>query len=75
MTYLNLSWMPGTTDRVRFTTAGQTYTVFLRDIEQETVHSAGSLYLKGTVKLPVSADHHAQLMGSLALNMTPERAR
>ncbi|MBZ9750822.1 hypothetical protein K7W42_08095 [Deinococcus sp. HMF7604] len=67
--FLALSWVPGTMDRVQFTTAGRRYTVLLRHIEQTTVHAVSDLYLKGRVILQVSAEHHAQLMGTLALQV------
>jgi len=58
-------------DRVRFTHAGATHTVYLRDVIRQTVHSDSALYLKGRVVLPVSAAHLADLLGRFSIPLVP----
>ncbi|UBV42505.1 hypothetical protein LAJ19_12885 [Deinococcus taeanensis] len=67
LTELSFSWVPGTMDRVRFTIEHRTYTVYLRDVKRQTVHSDSALYLKGRVVLPVTSKHLGELMGRLSL--------
>ncbi|MBZ9713643.1 hypothetical protein [Deinococcus multiflagellatus] len=64
---VTFSWVPGTMDQVRFSTGERSYTVLLKDVQQLSVHSAADLYLKGRVVLPITAAHHAELTGHLAL--------
>ncbi|WP_155299209.1 hypothetical protein [Deinococcus kurensis] len=70
-TDLSFTWVPGTMDRVRFTHAGATHTVYLRDVIRQTVHSDSALYLKGRVVLPVSAAHLADLLGRFSIPLVP----
>lgn len=70
-TDLSFTWVPGTMDRVRFTHAGITHTVYLRDVIRQTVHSDSALYLKGRVVLPVSDAHLADLLGRFSIPLVP----
>ncbi|GGL20354.1 hypothetical protein [Deinococcus radiotolerans] len=69
---LSFTWVPGTMDRVRFTYAGRTHIVYLRDVIRHDVHSDSALYLKGRVILPVSARHLVDLMGRFSLGSSRE---
>ena len=69
---LTLRWLPGTTDRVQFDKLGRTFTVLLRDVQRVNVHALGPLYLRGSVTLPVTPAHLADLMGPLGQPVRPQ---
>lgn len=71
---LHLSWVPGTSDQVRFQHLGRTFTVFLKDVQRANAHSLGALYLTGRVALQITREHHAQLTGRLAHTVTGGRS-
>lgn len=71
---LHLSWVPGTSDQVRFQHLGRTFTVFLKDVQRANAHSLGALYLTGRVALRITREHHAQLTGRLAHTVTGVRS-
>jgi hypothetical protein len=64
--HLHLSWVPGTLDRVRFQHQGRSFTVYLKDVQRQDVHSLAALYLKGRVTVEISRLHHADLRGRLS---------
>lgn len=67
---VTLRWVPGTQDRVRFEKGGRTFTVLLRDVQQQDVHSVSALYLKGSVILGITRVHLSDLMGPLRQHVT-----
>ena len=67
---VTLRWVPGTQDRVRFEKGGRTFTVLLRDVQQQDVQSVSALYLKGSVILGVTRVHLSDLMGPLRQHVT-----
>ena len=67
---VTLRWVPGTTDRVRFEKGGRTFTVLLRDVQQNDVQSVSALYLKGHTVLGVTQIHLTDLMGTLRQQVT-----
>lgn len=69
---VTLRWVPGTTDRVRFEKGGRTFTVLLRDVQQNDVQSVSALYLKGQAILGVTQVHLSDLMGKLRQHVTAE---
>jgi hypothetical protein len=72
--HLSLTWLPGSTDAVRFHRTGRIFTVLLSDIERSNIHSFDRLYLKGRVLAPISKRHLSQLMGMLRRHVTSSAA-
>ncbi|MFB9990419.1 hypothetical protein ACFFLM_00210 [Deinococcus oregonensis] len=72
--HLSLTWLPGSTDTVRFHRTGRIFTVLLSDVERQNVHSFDRLYLKGRVLAPISKRHLSALMGRLRRHVTSSAA-